>query len=53
MKQDKKHKKMIDDYNKGIICVCPICLKVDINPNVHYKDCDPSRIERMDHEGGK
>ena len=49
-KQIKKRQKMLGNYNKGIICICPVCLKVDINPYVHYKSCEPGRQERLDNE---
>jgi hypothetical protein len=33
--------KMLNDYNKGIIIVCPVCRHVDINPFEHFSKCDP------------
>jgi len=49
-KQDKERQKMLDDFNKGIICICPVCLRVDIDPNTHFENCDPGRPERIDNE---
>lgn len=32
-------KQMITDFKAGIICVCPCCGKVDIDPRTHAKVC--------------
>lgn len=33
--------KMLNEYNRGIIVVCPRCRKIDINPYTHFDNCDP------------
>jgi len=35
--------KMMADYRKGVIVVCPVCGKVDIYPPSHFNDCSPAR----------
>lgn len=33
---------MIENFHKGIICVCEKCYKVDIDPYEHFKACKPT-----------
>ena len=38
----KKLVNILNNYHSGVICICHVCHKVDINPYEHYSVCNPS-----------
>lgn len=43
---------LIENYRKGIICVCEKCGKIDIDPYDHFLNCNPiHELHRQEQRG--